>query len=109
MQSFERAQRHHEKGYEAYALRLLGDIEMHHEAPNMEKAEIHYRQALALSDKLAMRPLQAHCRRSLGALYNQTGQTDKSYAELSTAIEMYRDMKMTFWLPEAEATLAVAE
>jgi hypothetical protein len=27
----------------------------------------------------------------------------------STAIEMYRDMEMTFWLPETEAALADVE
>jgi hypothetical protein len=28
-------------------------------------------------------------------------------AELSTAIEMYQTMEMTFWLPQAEAALCV--
>jgi hypothetical protein len=28
---------------------------------------------------------------------------------LSTAIAMYRDMEMTFWLPETEAVLAAVE
>jgi hypothetical protein len=28
--------------------------------------------------------------------------------ELSTAIELYRDMDMTFWLPQAETALAQA-
>jgi hypothetical protein len=31
------------------------------------------------------------------------------FAALSTAIEMYRDMEMTFWLPETEAALAEVE
>jgi hypothetical protein len=30
-------------------------------------------------------------------------------AELSTAIEMYQAMEMTFWLPETEAALAQVE
>jgi hypothetical protein len=30
-------------------------------------------------------------------------------AELSTAIEMYQAMEMTFWLPETEAALARVE
>ena len=33
----------------------------------------------------------------------------KARTELSTAIEMYRDMEMTFWLPETEAALAAVE
>jgi hypothetical protein len=53
-----------------------------------------------------MRPLQAHCHRSLGMLYATTGQHEQAHAELSTAIALYRTMEMTFWLPETEATLA---
>jgi hypothetical protein len=56
-----------------------------------------------------LRPLQAHCHRGLGKLYSQAGQAEQARAELSTAIEMYRDMEMTFWLPETEATLAEVE
>ena len=63
----------------------------------------------ALADELGMRPLQAHCHRGLGTLYSQTGQVEYARAALSTAIAMYRDMKMTFWLPETEAALAEVE
>ena len=50
-------------------------------------------------------PLQAHCHRGLGRLYAATGQWELARAELSTAIEMYQAMEMTFWLPETEAAL----
>jgi hypothetical protein len=53
-----------------------------------------------------MRPLVAPCHRSLGTLYATTGQTEQAGVELSTAIEMYRAMDMTFWLPQTEAALA---
>jgi hypothetical protein len=56
-----------------------------------------------------MRPLQAHCHRGLGTLYRQTRQAEQARAELTTAIDMYRDMEMTFWLPETEAALAAVE
>jgi hypothetical protein len=56
-----------------------------------------------------MRPVQAHCYRGLGTLYAATGQCEQARAELSTAIEMYRVMEMTFWLPQAEAALAQVE
>jgi hypothetical protein len=42
-------------------------------------------------------------------LYRQTGQLEQAHAKLSTAIDMYRDMEMTFWLPETEAALAEVE
>jgi Flp pilus assembly protein TadD len=53
-----------------------------------------------------MRPLQAHCHLGLGALYAKGGQREQARAELSAAIELYRAMEMTFWLPQAEAALA---
>jgi regulator of sirC expression with transglutaminase-like and TPR domain len=72
---------------------------------DVEEAEAAYRQSLTLATELDMRPLQAHCHRDLGTLYCQTGQAEQARAELTTAIEMYRDMEMTFWLPKTEATL----
>ena len=74
-----------------------------------EQAEAHYRQALALAEELGMRPLQAHCHRGLGTLYAKIGQREQARAELSTAIDLYRAMDMTFWLPQAEAALAQVE
>ena len=53
-----------------------------------------------------MRPLQAHCHLGLGMLHGALGQQEEARRELSTAIEMYRTMDMTFWLPQAEAALA---
>ena len=77
--------------------------------PEVELAEAHYRQACALAKELGMRPLVAHCHRSLGTLYATTGQREQARTELSTAIEMYRAMDMTFWLPQTEAALAQME
>ena len=100
------AREHQERGHQAYALRLLGEIAARREPPEVEQAEAHYRQALALAEELGMRPLQAHCHLGLGTLYATTGQREQARAELSTAIELYRAMDMTFWLPQAEAALA---
>jgi len=100
---------HQERGNEAYAWRLLGDIAAHREPPEIAQAEAHYQHALALAEELGMRPLQAHCHHSLGTLYRQTGRAALARTALSTAIEMYRVMGMTFWLPAAEAALAQVE
>ena len=95
-----------ERGNQAYALRLLGDIAARREPPESASAETHYRQALALAEELGMRPLQAHCHLGLGTLYVQTGRPEPARAELTAAIALYRAMEMTFWLPQAEAALA---
>jgi tetratricopeptide (TPR) repeat protein len=103
------ANEHQERGNEAYALRLLGDIAAQREPPGSDQAGECYRQALALAEELGMRPLQAHCHRGLGTLYLKTGQQEQAQAELSTAIALYRAMDMTFWLPETETALAQVE
>jgi len=72
-------------------------------------AEAHYQQALALAEQLGMRPLVAHCHRGLGTLYATTGQREQARTELSAAIDLYRAMEMTFWLPPTEAALAQVE
>jgi tetratricopeptide (TPR) repeat protein len=100
---------HQDRGKEAYALRLLGEIAARREPPDVDQAIAHYHQALALAKALGMRPLQAHCHRSLGTLYATTGQREQGRTELSTAIAMYRAMEMTFWLPQTEAALAQVE
>jgi tetratricopeptide (TPR) repeat protein len=96
---------HQERGHEAYALRLLGEIHAYHNPPEGEQAEAHYRQALTLAEELGMRPLQAHCYLGLGMLYRQIERLEDARAALSTAIHMYRTMEMAFWLPQAEAAL----
>jgi tetratricopeptide (TPR) repeat protein len=96
---------HQERGNQAYALRLLGNIAARREPLESAAAEVHYRQALSLAEELGMRPLQAHCRRGLGTLYSETGRPEQALDELSKAIDMYREMEMTFWLPQAEAAL----
>ena len=77
--------------------------------PDAAQAEAYYQQALALAEELGMRPLVAHCHHGLGRLYGQTDRGAPARAALSTAIELYRTMDMTFWLPQAEATLAQVE
>jgi tetratricopeptide (TPR) repeat protein len=100
------ARTYQERGHEAYAQRLLGEIAAPRTPPESALAAAHYQQALTLADTLGMRPLQAHCHSSLGLLYAATGQRGQARTALSTAIDMYRTMEMIFWLPETEATLA---
>jgi tetratricopeptide (TPR) repeat protein len=103
------AREHKERGHQAYALRLLGNIAARCEPPEAKQAEAHYRHALTLAEELGMRPLQAHCHRGLGTLYAMTSQREQARTALTTAIEMYRAMDMTFWLQQTEAALAQVE
>jgi len=103
------AQTYKEQGYEAWILHLLGVIAARRDPPDVAQAEAYYHQALTLVEELGMRPLQAHCHRSLGTLYGQLGQEQPARAALGTAIALYRAMDMTFWLPQAEAVLVQVE
>ena len=94
---------------EALVLHQLGAVQAHAAPPDAAPAEAHYQQALALAEELGMRPLQAHCHRSLGTLYAKMDRHEQARAELSTAIALYRAMEMTFWLPEVEAALVQVE
>jgi tetratricopeptide (TPR) repeat protein len=109
VRALEYVRTYQQRGHEAYALRLLGDIAAHHDPPEVEAAEASYRQALALAEALGTRPLVAHCHRGLGMLYAATSQREQARTELSTAVEMYQSMDMAFWLPQTEATLAQVE
>jgi tetratricopeptide (TPR) repeat protein len=102
--AFSRA--HQERGHEAYALRLLGDIAARRDPLESEQVTSHYRQALTLAEELGMRPLMAHCHLGLGILYSRIGRREQARTELSTALTLLQSMGMTFWLPQAEAALA---
>ena len=52
--ALEYAQVHKERDHEAWALRLLGEIAVQQGPLDIEQAECHYRQALALAEELGM-------------------------------------------------------
>jgi tetratricopeptide (TPR) repeat protein len=100
------AQERQERGFQGYALRLLGALAAQGTAPDVAAAARYYQQAIALAQELGMRPLLAHSHFGVGILYSHLGQRAQATAALSTAVELYRAMAMTFWLPQAEAALA---
>jgi tetratricopeptide (TPR) repeat protein len=95
-------QRGIEFGQRALALAMArGDVETRVHQP----AEGYYRQALILAQALGMRPLQAHCHLGLGMLHARTGQSEQAHTEITTAMDLYRALDMTFWLPQAGTVL----
>jgi ATP/maltotriose-dependent transcriptional regulator MalT len=99
------ARKRGEQGQEAWALRLLGEINAHPRATAIDTAEGHYRQALVLAERLDMRPLVAHCHLGLGKLYCRLGERELAQEHLTTATAMYREMGMGFYLAQAETQL----
>jgi len=108
-QALDLARQFKARGDEALALHQLGAVHAHADPPDVEQAEAYYQQALALAEALGMRPLMAHCHHGLGTLYAMTGPREQARAALAAALELYRAMDMTFWLPQAEAALAQVE
>jgi tetratricopeptide (TPR) repeat protein len=92
-------------GFAAHALHLLGDLATHPDRFDAASGEAHYRRALALAEPRGMRPLVAHCHLGLGTLSRRVGRLEQARSELSTTIEMFRAMGMTYWLEQAEAEL----
>jgi tetratricopeptide (TPR) repeat protein len=98
-----------ERGMQAHALRLLGEITSHDDARGIGQTETYYHDASTLAQELGMRPLVAHCHLGLGKLYRRTGDSAKAHEHLSTATTMYREMDMGFWLEKAGASLRGVE
>jgi class 3 adenylate cyclase/tetratricopeptide (TPR) repeat protein len=93
------------RGGEARVLRILGDIAASGAAPDFDKAERFYRDALDLAGELGIRPLVAHCHLGFGKLYHRGGSRAEAQEHLATATTMYREMGMTFWLQKAEVEM----
>jgi tetratricopeptide (TPR) repeat protein len=85
---------------EADALCLAGDVAS---TGGAEDAAGYYRETLALAGELRMRPVVAHCHLGLGKLYRRTDKREQAQEHLATAVMMYREMGMQFWLEKAEA------
>jgi class 3 adenylate cyclase/tetratricopeptide (TPR) repeat protein len=94
-----------ERGYEAWALRLLGDIGSHHARPDVTTAAAHYGAAMSLASELEMRPLVAHCHHGLGRLYRRMGHPVQAEEHLTTARAMYAELGMTYWLERLERSM----
>jgi class 3 adenylate cyclase/tetratricopeptide (TPR) repeat protein len=99
-----------ERGAEARSLYLAGAIEARSAGtPGAAQAERHFAEALALAAALGMRPLVARCHLGLGALLRRAGSRVPAREHLGTAVEMLREMRMRYWLTDAEEEMALAE
>jgi tetratricopeptide (TPR) repeat protein len=101
------ARHQHQRGTQAWMLRLLGEIAAHENPPDAAGAEELYRQALMLAEELGMRPLAARCYLGLGRLYRGAGQDAAAKEHLGTARTELAQMEMHFWLEQAEAELTL--
>jgi tetratricopeptide (TPR) repeat protein len=83
----------------AEALALQG------KGPPSEEALLDWARLIELAKELSMRPEVAHCSFGLGKLHGRLGDRGAAGEWLTTAVTMYREMAMGFWLEKAEAAL----
>jgi tetratricopeptide (TPR) repeat protein len=107
--ALELALEHRGRGHQAWALRLCGEIASRRDPPDLDQAEGHYRQALAVAEELEMRPLVGHCHLGLSRLYRQGVEQQQAQEHLTTAMSIFREMDMGFWLARAEAEIFEAK
>jgi len=87
------------QGSESRALFLTAEVVA---TSGAENPEGYYREALALAEPRGMRPQVAHCHFGLGKLHRRRGDREKAQEHLATAMAMYREMGMTYWLEQAK-------
>jgi class 3 adenylate cyclase/tetratricopeptide (TPR) repeat protein len=91
------------RGNQARISQLLGEIYARQDPPDTSKAEDQFRRSLAMASELGMRPLVAHSHLGIGQLYERVGRRQEAEEHVATALTMYRDMDMRFWLEQVNA------
>ena len=89
---------HKERGHQARAWRLLGDIASQGEAPALAEAEQHYRQSLGIAEELRMQPVVAHAKLGLGRTMRLAGDRAGAEDNLVTAFLLFRGMDVPYWV-----------
>jgi len=82
---------------------MLGDLAIHTDPFDAERATAHYAKALALGESCGMRPVVAHCHFGLGRLHRRSGDPERARQHLMVAKDMYDGMGMGFWLTQVDA------
>ena len=103
--ALESSRRHDQRNREAWALYVHGQIALAANQPRLSDAEAAFRAAMAIGDKLKLRPLATHCNVGLGKVYRRRGELQLARQHLRDGITMMRHMGMGLWLEKAEAEL----
>jgi class 3 adenylate cyclase/tetratricopeptide (TPR) repeat protein len=109
MQGLILSRKHGHRGSEAWTLRLLGEIALRQEPPDVAATEAHYRSALTLASELGMHPLVAHCHLGLATMYRRSGKRQRESLEhLAISTKIYRQLNMPFWVEKVESMSGVS-
>jgi DNA-binding SARP family transcriptional activator/tetratricopeptide (TPR) repeat protein len=94
LRALELSRQRGERGNEAWALQLLGDIALQDQMLNAEQAEGYYLQSQALAAELGMRPLIARCHVRRAMLCERAGRAGEAQQHRDTATTMFVEMGM---------------
>jgi len=89
---------HKERGHQAWAWRLLGDLDSRGDAAALAQAEESYRRALNTAEELRMQPVIAHAKMGMGRVMRLRGDRERAEEYLVTAFMMFRGMDVPFWV-----------
>ena len=89
---------HKERGHQAWAWRLMGDLDSRGDAAALAQAEENYRRALNTAEELRMQPVIAHAKMGLGRVMRLRGDRERAEEYLVTAFMMFRGMDVPFWV-----------
>ena len=95
-----------ERGHEAWALRLSGEILACTPNPDRASAAAALYSAISLADQLQMRPLVALSRMRRGNIWIDLGNFDEAQRELRSALLSLRELKISHWLSSVENALS---
>ncbi len=91
-----------ERGHQAQALQILGDIAARGALPDPREAREQYAAAMRLAEELGLRPLAASCHLSLAALDAQTGDGDGAARRRALAQRIFDELDMRSAQEQAE-------
>ena len=89
--ALELARTHGERGHQALALRLLGEVRTRNGETAL--AEAHFREGLLLAEELGMLPLVAHCHRGLARTLDPKQAAAASHRDSAAALFQAMDMR----------------
>jgi class 3 adenylate cyclase/tetratricopeptide (TPR) repeat protein len=92
-------------GHRPLLLRLQAELVSRSTKGTTVETVSSWEDAMRAATELGMRPLVAHCHLGLGKLYRRTDKREQAQEHLATAMTMYREMGMTYWLEKAEAEM----
>ena len=98
------ARKRDERGHQAYAMRLLGELASHPDVSEFETSRKRFEEARTLAESLNMRPLVAHCQFGIGRLSQLTGKQQQADRQIRAAAMMYHELGMDHWQQRAAAT-----